>query len=433
MSYPKDYLIPDIEPNENTVFVLIPFHPEYEEVYSEIRKVCLEIGMKCRRADEIFLNRAIMENILDGITRSEIIIADITEKSPNVYYELGIAHSFRDQDAVILTSHNIKNSPFDIHHRVIMVYDKENFFGFRVELKKRIEASRLISRKKEYFRILFRLNGIKFQEAELFIETAEKLSTSKFNLIYNIIKPYDGVIEESEINELENYFVKLLDFKDGAIKNAAYLLKINVYTSDVILTKHEAIVKQILKKSNRDIIHLDDIEAFTFIAEYCFVLIEKKRVKFDALNWIVDYLHNYRMGRIDIVRSKIENFLIKVNDEDADMAILEMLNSQRSSVRESAADICGQKRLVASIGRIINALKIESGAHVARSFIAALTRLNAVDSLPIIYDWMINNKDKWGNQAVSASLKGVAFAAIKELDNSGEFISNFEKVLQDSK
>jgi HEAT repeat protein len=160
-----------------------------------------------------------------------------------------------------------------------------------------------------------------------------------------------------------------------------------------------------------------------YIADLCFILIEQNKLKEEAINWIVDYLHNYRMGRIDIVRSKIENFLINVSDSDINNTILKLLESERIAVRESAADISGQKELHTSIDIIINLLRYEKNPHVARSFITALARLKATNATTVIYEWMEQNKDKWGTQAVSASLKNVALMALRDLNADDTLIS----------
>jgi len=177
-----------------------------------------------------------------------------------------------------------------------------------------------------------------------------------------------------------------------------------------------------LEPSKHDLINLDHAERFSFIADLCFKLIDIGRVKELAVGWLVDYLHNYRMGRVDIVRTKIEDFFINSLDEDVELAVLGMLNSKKITVRESASDICGQKKVFKAIPRLTDMLSNETNPHVIRSCITALTRLNATESSSQIFTWMKNNQDKWGEQAVSASLMNIAVSALKELDKNGNYL-----------
>jgi len=41
---------------------------------------------------------------------------------------------------------------------------------------------------------------------------------------------------------------------------------------------------------------------------------------------------------------------------------------------------------------------------------------------------MENNQDKWGEKAVSAALKNMAFATLKELDEGNFFLNKLEKL-----
>lgn len=426
MIYPKEYTLQFIEQEENTAFVIIPFKKDFEEIYGEICQICIDLKISCLRADEIFTNRAIMQNILERIAKAEILIADLTEKNPNVYYEVGIAHSLRDEDSVILITNDLQTSPFDINHRSILVYDKRNMMKFRNDLRKRIMVSKSISKRKDFFRTYLLNNGIKKNEIDLFIDITDKLSQNKLETIYNIIKTNPKEYEEVEIDKLLDFFTLLEEYSAGAVRKAASLIKMDVFSSDIILNRFENQAKKLLIKSNKNLIHLDDSDLFNFVVEYCFKLIEKERLKSEALSWLVDYLNNYRMGRVDIIRSKIENFFIRTKDSDVDLTILEMLKSPTITVRESASDICGQKQLQQSIPLLMQILTIEENPHVVRSCITALTRLKASEAVPAIHNWMINNQDKWGEQAVSASLKKIALLALKELDKDQSFFLSFE-------
>jgi hypothetical protein len=97
------------------VFVLMPLKAKLEKVYTDhIKKLGDELGIIIRRADEQFSTRPFMEKVWDGIFASRLVIADCTEKNPNVFYELGIAHTVGKK--VVLITRSEKDIPSDIKH-----------------------------------------------------------------------------------------------------------------------------------------------------------------------------------------------------------------------------------------------------------------------------------------------------------------------------
>ena len=102
-----------------TAFILMPFGDEFESVYEDLIFPALsEAGFITTRADQFNTQQSVMQDIIQSIGRSALIIADLTGGNPNVYYELGIAHGLRRQ--VILMTQKIESLPFDLRsYRVI--------------------------------------------------------------------------------------------------------------------------------------------------------------------------------------------------------------------------------------------------------------------------------------------------------------------------
>ena len=108
------------------VFVLMPFKAKMEKVYTNhIKKMGEEFGLAVRRADEIFSPRPFMEKVWDGICAARLVLADCTEKNPNVFYEIGMAHTVGKK--VVLITRSDKDIPSDIKHfdYIPYIYDPE--------------------------------------------------------------------------------------------------------------------------------------------------------------------------------------------------------------------------------------------------------------------------------------------------------------------
>lgn len=107
--------------DEKLCFVLMPFKEELDAIYHEIIKpVVIKNDLKCIRADEVYYVGSIMDDIWEQIQKSTIIIAELTGRNPNVFYELGLAHAVKKRSVLITQS--IEDVPFDLRHHRCIVY-----------------------------------------------------------------------------------------------------------------------------------------------------------------------------------------------------------------------------------------------------------------------------------------------------------------------
>lgn len=112
---PRVFQISDHENIEPVlVSAMMPFSPAFDTVYATLQNVAGTVGLRCRRADDIWENLAVIQDVVSLIDRSRVVIADCTGRNPNVFYEIGIAHTLgRD---VILITQNEADVPFDLRH-----------------------------------------------------------------------------------------------------------------------------------------------------------------------------------------------------------------------------------------------------------------------------------------------------------------------------
>ena len=77
--------------------------------------------MTCVRADEIYSTRPVMGDIWRHIQKADVIIADLTERNANVFYELGLCHAIWKR--VVLLAQRIEDVPFDLRNFRIIIYE----------------------------------------------------------------------------------------------------------------------------------------------------------------------------------------------------------------------------------------------------------------------------------------------------------------------
>jgi nucleoside 2-deoxyribosyltransferase len=117
-------------------FVLMPFTTDFDDIYNYgIKESCKDAVTYCERVDEQIFQETILERIYNQIAKADLIIADMTGRNPNVFYEVGYAHALNKP--TILLTQNSEDIPFDLKHYPHIIYDKKISI-IREELTKRL-------------------------------------------------------------------------------------------------------------------------------------------------------------------------------------------------------------------------------------------------------------------------------------------------------
>jgi hypothetical protein len=115
---PSVFRLPKEIPQNDLVSVMMPFAAEFDPVYAAIRSACCSKGLRCKRADDIWANSIIIQDIFDLVFVSFIVVVDFTGRNPNVMYETGIAHTLGKN--VVPITQSMDDVPFDLQsHRVL--------------------------------------------------------------------------------------------------------------------------------------------------------------------------------------------------------------------------------------------------------------------------------------------------------------------------
>jgi hypothetical protein len=139
--YPHNYfqLFPAF-PREDKVFVAMSFTPSFENRWKNvidpaIRNVEVHgLRQEPYRVDTRQVSDSILTEILTGISRSRVVFADITTigylnqkpvRNGNVMYEVGIAHTIRLPEEVILFRSDQDDLLFDVANVRVNSYDPD--------------------------------------------------------------------------------------------------------------------------------------------------------------------------------------------------------------------------------------------------------------------------------------------------------------------
>ena len=154
---------------KNKCFVIMPFsstetctEDQWLEIFENtIKPAVIESGFcyECFRANLSIGN--IIKDVLDNLNKADVVIADMTDRNPNVFYELGVRHALRN--ATILITQNIDDIPFDLRHYASLKYDwtttggrnefKEKVRNVLMEIDNNRDGSYIMSPVREYLKL----------------------------------------------------------------------------------------------------------------------------------------------------------------------------------------------------------------------------------------------------------------------------------------
>jgi len=124
----RDFLtkfgIEKVEIDPRLVMVLTPFSDEESDTFRVIKETYSRIGLNVVRGDEQFIQGDILAYVVRLIISARLIIANISTRNANVFYELGIAHAVNKP--TILVSRSLNDAPFDIKSNRIIVYRNDD-------------------------------------------------------------------------------------------------------------------------------------------------------------------------------------------------------------------------------------------------------------------------------------------------------------------
>jgi len=130
----------DFELEDDLCFILMPFGEPFDTIYKNNIKPTIEKKFRIIRADDIFKSSEVMEDIWEYINKAKFLIADLTGRNPNVFYELGIAHTIGKEP--LLIAQNKNDIRFDLKHRRYFIYsnDKEGLKKLETDLENAMKS-----------------------------------------------------------------------------------------------------------------------------------------------------------------------------------------------------------------------------------------------------------------------------------------------------
>lgn len=115
---------------KRTCFVIMPFSKtatctqhEWTEVFEKIIQPAVKgtrLGFECFRSQ--IRAGAFVKDILEELQSADVVIADLTDRNANVFYELGVRHCL--QNRTVLISQDMCHVPSDLQPYGVIIYSR---------------------------------------------------------------------------------------------------------------------------------------------------------------------------------------------------------------------------------------------------------------------------------------------------------------------
>lgn len=436
--YPKQLRKQIIPVEKNRCFFLMPFSEEFDGIYGVIKQCLNDAGFICNRADEIAGSTPILTKILNEIMKSQYIIVDLTNSNPNVFYELGIAHTIKEARNVLLLKQKDYKVPFDINHLTYTEYNPNNLKFLTASIRSFLNESKS---KNMFYEALNQHGIISYidENNNDFIEILlENLDDENVICLTNILLNESKDIAPEKINRS---MLNLRSIVTQELNNRNYEMVsklLNVYYEELRSLKETDIARTHIEQLINDYFDQFSIDN-ALVKEYktrLALILAKQELYMDiVLPWILNYFSRSKTATIDLNRYNVESFLMTTTSEQINNAIINGLCDSDCYIREHMSDIIGEKRLISGASLLYVQLAKEENYFTAQSMMEAIGKLKQPGGIEVIKQWINIHKDNIIKTKQLFVLKH-AFIAITKLDLSTdkiyitEFKNEFDGILK---
>lgn len=426
--YPKQFQYEKIIIERNKCFMIVPFDDNFNRIYGIIKDEASKQEVLCICADEMNGSQPIVNKIIKGILESQYIIVDLTNARPNVLYELGIAHSFRDARNILLLKQKNTDYPFDISHLPYHEYDPNNIFQLRTIISDFIKDSHSITD----FRDALAANDIydySINDSSNFIEYIENYFKENIVIYSHILNQnilnYDNEVIEDAFVKFQSLIADTLSKRYTAIFDGIIRIYIKLIERCNI---EEISLKFAARFSDNLLIYglEDDTIRITKETDLMLSLANANKLMDFCLPWIIGYFSKSKSSSIDLNRYKLENFLMNTQNETINATIVNSIFNNDCHIREHMADIIGAKRINNSFETLKKQLVLEENWFTIGSLVEAIGRVApSEEGLFAIESWINENGKKLIEEKQFFLLKHLQHGIVLLEKNGSTHLNNF--------
>lgn len=389
-SYPKEFKNDKVIIEKAKCFFIMPFAEKYDIVYGTIQECLLNKGFLPVRVDKVSGSNAIMNKIMNEILSAQYVIVDMSELNPNVFYELGIAHCFKEARNVIIIKDKETNAPSDIRHMNYIEYDRKNLVLLKERIASTLEDIKYLS-ELESVLSLHKIVSVQDNSGDAIVKLLERNFTKEEIILLCYVLNKEYTIKDVEnIEKLVDKFIILLrrlqaeKFEKKDIDICSGIL-IKLLSSSINCNFISSKINELLYSTE---IFDSTVESLKFKTNLTLTFAGEGKQLNTVMPWIIEYFSQSKSTHIDLNRYNLEAFLLSSPNEEIDNIIINSVFASNRHVREHMADIINEKCLLRARSNLIIQLNREENLYSASSIIEAIGKIGQFEDIGIINKWI---------------------------------------------
>ncbi len=375
--YPKEFKDLKQRIDENMCFIIMPFKEEKKEIYETIKRAIQACGLNYDRSDELKKSAPFINKIISSIASAYYLIVDISDTNPNVLYELGIAHTLRDADRVLILKDTATDCPSDLKHLNYFSYDKNKNLQLYDHIVNFLRSNHYVNDLKE---LMFLLNIIDNNcEYDYGLSILQNELSSHCISLVHILNNLDEKVGESEINEtlVGLYYIFSKYFRNNPKVGDIYLKLICFCLQKI--SKHINLSRFTTVAFANAEINLDDFAALNSKTELAISLIEFESKNIEVYNWIKLFLYKSSPASVDVARYKLHVGIINSKSQKVKDFLINILESEKNATLiEHSLNLCKAKTIKEAVPLALDIITTTNNPYVFRSAIDLITDVGSI-------------------------------------------------------
>lgn len=371
--YPKQFNDSNMKIIRDTCFIIMKFGKSTDEIYKTIKMALESCNVKYDRSDEVHKSLPFLNKIISSIRVSNYLIVDISGLNANVLYELGIAHTLRDADRILILKDDETECPSDLKHINYFVYSKNSFSELYQHVVNFIKNSNYYTNLIE----LLSLHNLMPENCKKAFKNLDDNMKDYYSYIIDILNNNLININNRDINvlliklfenintpldkDISSFYLQLLNF---VLYKAAEHFDLSIFIDECF--KNDS--------GNKTIIDAQ--------AEVINILLKKHYYSKKIFDWIELYLKSSSPASVDLIRYKLQFSLINNDYKKIDTFLLNILNNSSSeTLIEHSLNVCKEKEIQQSVSIALKIIEYTENPYVFRSAIDLITELGTLGDI----------------------------------------------------
>ena len=374
--YPKDFKSIKQRYNEKKCFIIMPFSNDKNGAYETIKRAIEACGLKYDRSDELRKSLPFINKIISSIASAYYLIVDISGHNANVFYELGIAHTLRDADKVLILKNKETKCPSDLAHINYFEYDDGDYLTLYDHVVNFLKDNHYINDLKELLLLLDIISDNTESNTALAILESE-MSTRCF-VIINILNNLVDADDKKEICATFTDLYKLIAVY-ASQQNYVYSIYVKLLCFLLKKTVKEYDLSDFVKVVySNPVIDEDEHIKVDIMVDLAVELVKSEIYYAELYDWIKLFLRNSSPASLNLSRYKLNIGIIGTKSAKMSEFLINLLETaQNDTLSEHALNLCKVKNIQPAVPLALSILTATENAYVFRSAIDLVTDIGS--------------------------------------------------------